>query len=166
MNVAKIKGWIAELQDFYLLAFRGMLGLIRKPLYLRDIFEQMDYVGSGSFVIVVLISLFIGMALSLQLAAELAALGFKMYIGKIVGVAIIREIGPMLTALVFTGRVGSGMASELGSMILGHQIDTLRVFGVDPVKKLVTPRTRRVSIWTPFASSASTRSRSSSPRGS
>jgi phospholipid/cholesterol/gamma-HCH transport system permease protein len=140
VNVAKIKGWIAELQDFYLLAFRGVLGLVRKPLYLRDIFEQMDYVGWGSFPIVVLISLFIGMALSLQLAAELSALGFKMYIGKIVGVSIIREIGPILTALVFTGRVGSGMASELGSMILGHQVDTLRVFGVDPVKKLVTPR--------------------------
>jgi phospholipid/cholesterol/gamma-HCH transport system permease protein len=57
-----------------------------------------------------------------------------------VGTAIIREIGPVMAALVFAGRVGSGMASELGSMILGHQVDTLRVFGVDPVKKLVTPR--------------------------
>jgi phospholipid/cholesterol/gamma-HCH transport system permease protein len=100
----------------------------------------MDYVGSGSFFIVLLVSLFIGMALSLQLAAELSALGLKMYIGKVVGVSVIREIGPVLTALVFAGRVGSGMASELGSMILGHQIDTFRVFGVDPMKKLVTPR--------------------------
>jgi len=102
--------------------------------------EQMDYAGAGSFFIVILVSLFIGMALSLQLAAELSALGLKMYTGKVVGISIIREIGPVAAALVFTGRVGSGMASELGSMVLGHQVDTLRVFGVDPIKKLVTPR--------------------------
>jgi phospholipid/cholesterol/gamma-HCH transport system permease protein len=80
------------------------------------------------------------MALSLQLAAELSVLGLKMYTGKVVGISIIREIGPVTAALVFTGRVGSGIASELGSMVLGHQVDTLRVFGVDPIKKLVTPR--------------------------
>jgi phospholipid/cholesterol/gamma-HCH transport system permease protein len=63
-----------------------------------------------------------------------------MYTGMIVGISVIREIGPVTAALVFAGRVGAGMASELGSMILGHQVDTLRVFGVDPIKKLVTPR--------------------------
>src|SRR4030043_325090 len=76
--------------------------------------------------------------LSFQLSAELSLLGLKMYTGKVVGISIIREIGPVLTAVVFAGRVGSGIASELGSMVLGHQVDTLRVFGVDPVKKLVT----------------------------
>jgi phospholipid/cholesterol/gamma-HCH transport system permease protein len=114
--------------------------VVRRPFYLTDMIEQMDYAGAGSFFIVILVSLFIGMALSLQLAAELSALGLKMYTGKVVGISIIREIGPVAAALVFTGRVGSGMASELGSMVLGHQVDTLRVFGVDPIKKLVTPR--------------------------
>ena len=114
------------------------MGLIRRPFYYKDMIERMDYTGTGSFVIVLLVSLFIGMALSLQLSAELSGMGLKMYIGKIVGVSIIREIGPVMTALVFAGRVGSGMASELGSMILGHQVDTLRAFGVDPVKKLVS----------------------------
>jgi len=136
----RIKGLIGDLHDFYILSIRGLLGLIRKPFYFRDLIEQMDYAGTGSLIIILLISLFIGMALSLQLSAELSSLGLKMYIGKVVGVSIIREIGPVLTALVFAGRVGSGMASELGSMILGHQVDTLRVFGVDPVKKMVTPR--------------------------
>jgi phospholipid/cholesterol/gamma-HCH transport system permease protein len=135
-----IKELMSDLQDFYLLALRGLLGLMRKPFYLKDTIEQMDYAGTGSLIIILLVSLFIGMALSLQLAAELSGLGLKMYIGKIVGVSIIREIGPVMAALVFAGRVGSGMASELGSMILGHQVDTLRVFGVDPVKKLVAPR--------------------------
>jgi phospholipid/cholesterol/gamma-HCH transport system permease protein len=136
----RTKELISDLQDFYLFSSRGLLSLIRKPFYFKDMIEQMDYAGTGSFIIILLVSLFIGMALSLQLSAELSGLGLKMYIGKIVGVSIIREIGPVMTALVFAGRVGSGMASELGSMILGHQVDTLRVFGVDPVKKLVTPR--------------------------
>ncbi len=135
-----IKELISDLQDFYFLSFQGLLGLVKRPFYSKDVIEQMDYSGAGSFFIILLISLFIGMALSLQLSAELSAMGFKMYIGKIVGVSIIREIGPVLTALVFAGRVGSGVASELGSMVLGHQVDTLRVFGVDPLRKLVTPR--------------------------
>jgi len=136
----RIKEWISELQEFYLLSVDGPLGLVRRPFYFKDTIEQMDYSGAGSFMITVHVSLFIGMALSLQLFAELSPLGLKMYVGRVVGVSIIREIGPVLTGLVFAGRVGSGMASELGSMILGHQIDTLRVLGVDPIKKLVTPR--------------------------
>lgn len=136
----KVKNLIKDLQDYYLLSFEGMRGLHKKPFYLRDTIEQMDYAGAGSLFIILLVCFFIGMALSLQLSAELAKIGLKMYTGKVVGVAIIREIGPVACALVFVGKVGSGMASELGSMILGHQVDTLRAFGVDPVKKLVTPR--------------------------
>lgn len=136
----KIKEIINNLQDFYLLSLRGVLGLIQRPFYLKDIIEQMDYAGAGSFFVMILVSLFVGMALSLQISAELSVLGLKMYTGKIVGISIIREIGPVVAALIFAGRVGAGMASELGSMVLGHQVDTLRVFGVDPIKKLVTPR--------------------------
>ncbi|NWF52336.1 MAG: ABC transporter permease [Nitrospirae bacterium] len=140
MKTVNIKALISDLQDFYLLSFHGLLGIIRKPFYLKDAIEQMDYSGAGSSLIIFLVSLFIGMALSLQLSAELSILGFKMYTGRVVGMAVIREIGPVTAALIYAGRVGSGMASELGSMILGHQVDILRVFGVDPIKKLVTPR--------------------------
>lgn len=136
----KLKELISDLQDFYMLSVTGLSGIIKRPFYYKDLVEQMDYAGAGSFFIVFLVSLFIGMALSLQLSAELSTLGLKMYTGKIVGISIIREIGPVTAALVFAGRVGSGMASELGSMILGHQVDSLRVFGVDPMKKLITPR--------------------------
>jgi phospholipid/cholesterol/gamma-HCH transport system permease protein len=135
-----IKENIARLQNFYVLSIRATIGIFRRPFYFRETIEQMDYMGTGSFLIVFLVSLFIGMALSLQISAELARLGLKMYTGKIVGVAIIREIGPVAIALVFAGRVGSGMASELGSMMLGHQVDILRVHGVNPIKRLVTPR--------------------------
>ncbi len=131
---------IARLQDFYILSIKAPFSIFRRPVYFRETIEQMDYMGTGSLFIVFLVSLFIGMALSLQISAELASLGMKMYTGKIVGVAIIREIGPVSIALVFAGRAGSGMASELGSMVLGHQVDILRVHGVNPIKKLVTPR--------------------------
>jgi phospholipid/cholesterol/gamma-HCH transport system permease protein len=140
VNTEKIKEYVNGLQDFYLLSAEGLVGIVKKPLYLKDIVEQMDYTGAGSFLIIFLVSLFIGMALSLQLSAELSVMGLKMYTGRIVGFSVIREIGPVTAALVFAGRAGAGMASELGSMILGHQVDTLRVFGVDPIKKLVTPR--------------------------
>lgn len=140
MAMRRLKEVISDLQDFYLLSFKGTIGIFRRPFYFRDTVEQMDYAGVGSFFIIVLVSLFIGMAMSLQLSAELSRLGLKIYTGKVVGISIIREIGPVSCALVFTGRVGAGMASEIGSMMLGHQVDSLRVFGVDPIKKLVVPR--------------------------
>jgi phospholipid/cholesterol/gamma-HCH transport system permease protein len=90
------------------------------------------------------------MALSLQRSTELSSLGLKMYTGKIVGISIIREIGPVAIAFSFAGRMGSGMTSELGSMALGHQVDMLRVFGVDPVKKLVTPRVVSSTVMLPL----------------
>jgi len=144
------KELIHDLQEFYTLSVRGLLGVVRKPFYFNDLIEQMDYAGAGSFFIIALISLFVGMALSLQLAAELSTLGLKMYSGKIVGISIIRELGPMVVAVVYSGRVGAGTASELGSMVLGHQVDTLRVFGVDPIKKLVTPRILAALIMLPM----------------
>jgi phospholipid/cholesterol/gamma-HCH transport system permease protein len=135
-----LKRIIDELQEYYFLSVKGVIGIFRGPFYGKDLVDQMDYAGVGSLLIVCLVSLFVGMALSLQLSAELSVMGLKMYTGKVVGISIIREIGPVAAGLVFAGRVGAGMASELGLMILGHQVDSLRVFGVDPVRKLVTPR--------------------------
>lgn len=140
MIMNRLKELISDLQDFYLLSLRGVLNIFKRPFYLKDTIEQMDYAGAGSFFIIFIVSLFVGMALSLQLSAELSRLGMKVYTGKVVGISVIRELGPIVAALVFTGRVGAGMASELGLMVLGHQVDTFRVFGVDPIKKLVTPR--------------------------
>ena len=147
MNIREI---VTELQNFYIMSLRSFLGLFCKPFYLRDLVEQMDYAGAGSFFIVFLVSLFIGMALTLQISIELSSLGLKMYTGKIVGVSIIREIGPVAIALSFAGRVGSGMASEIGAMVIGHQVDILRVYGIDPVKKLVIPRVLSATVMLPL----------------
>jgi phospholipid/cholesterol/gamma-HCH transport system permease protein len=115
----------------------------------RETIEQLDHVGVGSFLIVFLVSLFIGMALSLQISAQLSALGLKMYTGRILGLSIISEIGPVAVAVTFAGRVGAGMAAEIGSMVLGHQVDVLRVHGVSPIKKLVAPRVLSALIMLP-----------------
>src|SRR5574341_135378 len=96
--IMKLHKIIEELQGFYLLCLRSLLGVFQKPFYFRDAIEQMDYAGAGSFLIVFLVSLFIGMALSLQISTELSSLGLKMYTGKIVGISIIREIGPVAIA--------------------------------------------------------------------
>ncbi len=140
MPTLAVKRNLLRLQDFYVLSVAAVIRGFRKPYYLREALEQMEYVGPGSLAIVFLVSLFVGMALSLQISAELSRWGFKLYTGKVVGITVIREIGPLAVAISVAGRAGSGMASEIGSMLLTHQVDALRVFGVDPVKKLVTPR--------------------------
>lgn len=147
MNLRTI---ITALQNFYGLSLSALVGVFRRPFNVRDLVEQLDYVGAGSFLIVFLVSLFIGMALSLQISAELAPLGLRMYTAKVVGISIIREIGPVAVAVAFAGRVGSGMASELGSMVLGHQVDMLRVLGTDPIVKLVTPRVVSATLMLPL----------------
>lgn len=139
-TIEKIQKTLFDLQNFYFLCINSIIRLFKRPLYFDDMIEQMEYAGSSSVFIVCLVSLFVGMALTLQLSVELAGLGLQMYTGKIVGIAVIREIGPLVTALVFIGRVGAGQTAEIGSMILGHQIDTLRVYGIDPIKKVVIPR--------------------------
>lgn len=136
----KMQALVSRLQDFYLLSFKGVTGAVRRPFYYREIIEQMESMGADSLPIVSILSLFVGMALSLQVGAEFAILGFQMYTGRVVGISIISEIGPVMIAVVFAGRSGSGIASELGSLVLKNQVDVIRVFGVDPIKKLVTPR--------------------------
>jgi len=84
--------------------------------------------------------MFTGMVLALQSAASLDVFGARPYVGRLVCVSMVRELGPVLTALMVTGRVGSGMAAELGSMVVTQQIDALRVLGTDPVRRLVAPR--------------------------
>ncbi|MDR0307505.1 MAG: ABC transporter permease [Chitinispirillales bacterium] len=139
-GISGLKSSLTKLQEFYLTSFQSMIGMVSRPFYGRDLLEYMDYCGTGTLGIIVLVMVFIGMALSLQISAAFASLGLQMYTGKVVSVSVVTEIGPVACALVFAGRAGSGMASEIGSMVLRHQVDTLRVFGIDPIRKLMTPR--------------------------
>jgi phospholipid/cholesterol/gamma-HCH transport system permease protein len=136
----RVREAVRELQEYTLLSARGIAALFTRPRYPDEIVAQMDSLGVGSLSIVVLTGVFTGMVLALQSAASLDAFGARPYVGRLVCVSMVRELGPVLTALMVTGRVGSGMAAELGSMVVTQQIDALRVLGTDPVRKLVAPR--------------------------
>ena len=131
---------VAAVQDYVLLSAQGLRALFTRPRYPKELLAQMDSLGVGSLSIVVLTGMFTGMVLALQSSATLDVFGARPYVGRLVCVSMVRELGPVLTALMVTGRVGSGMAAELGSMVVTQQIDALRVLGTDPVRRLVAPR--------------------------
>src|SRR6266567_5228035 len=131
---------VAAVQEYSILAARAIGGLFRRPRYFADIVYQADLIGFGSLPIVVLTGLFTGAVLSLNSAHTLQRFGSLSLIGQLVSVGMVTELGPVLTGLMVAGRNSSGMASELGSMVVTEQIDAMRALGTDPMKKLVTPR--------------------------
>jgi phospholipid/cholesterol/gamma-HCH transport system permease protein len=135
-----VKRLIFSLQDYSLLAFHSVVNLITPPTYWSDTVEQMDSIGVGSLWIVALTALFIGAVLVLQTGAEFERFGEKAFTGTAVSLALVRELGPVITALLVAGRNASGIASELGSMVVTEQVDAMRALGTNPLRKLVTPR--------------------------
>lgn len=127
-------------QRYFALLLRVARTAGSRPFYGRDLLQQMDQIGVYSLGIVILTGLFTGMVLALQSAVEMRQFGATVYIGRLVGASAVRELGPVLTALMVTGRAGSGMAAQIGAMTVTEQVDALRTMGVDPVRKLVTPR--------------------------
>ena len=134
------KGIVLTLQDYSLFAYRAFMNLFRPPIYWTDFLIQSDIIGFGSLSIVVLSGLSTGGVLALQSAATLANFGATAVTGQFVSLTMIRELGPVLTGVMVSGRNASSMASELGSMVVTEQIDAMRALGVDPLRKLVTPR--------------------------
>jgi phospholipid/cholesterol/gamma-HCH transport system permease protein len=131
---------VLTMQEYTLLSVRAFGNLFRRPFYGADLITQADSIGVGSLPIVILTGFFTGGVLALQSASTLAQFGAKAVTGELVSLSMIKELGPVLTGLMLTGRNASGMASELGSMQVSEQIDAMRALGTDPVKKLVTPR--------------------------
>lgn len=129
-----------ETQEYVRLVAAGFRGMVTRPFYRHDIVEQFDIVGVGSLTVVLLTGIFTGMALAAQGGMTLDQFGGRPVIGRLVSASMIKELGPVLTALMLTGRVGSGIAAELGSMVVTDQISALRALGTDPVRKLVVPR--------------------------
>ena len=135
-----LKEPVSATQDFFLLAGRAFRNIFRRPHYGDDIVLQMDTIGVGSMQIVAITGFFSGAVMALQMYHALAQYGQMGKTGQLVSITLVRELGPVLTALMVAGRNASGIASELGSMKVTEQIDAMRALGTDPMKKLVTPR--------------------------
>jgi phospholipid/cholesterol/gamma-HCH transport system permease protein len=131
---------VLSVQEYTLLAAQSIGNVFRKPVYFPDMVQQADFIGVGSLPIVLLTGFFTGAVLAVQSANTLQRFGSITLIGQLVSLSMVRELGPVLTGLMVAGRNASGMASELGSMIVTEQIDAMRALGTDPMKKLVTPR--------------------------
>jgi phospholipid/cholesterol/gamma-HCH transport system permease protein len=145
-----LKTPVETFQEFVLLAGRAFRNIFRSPHYADDIFQQMDIIGVGSLPIVIMIGFFSGSVMALQMARALAVYGAQGQIGQIVSITLVRELGPVLTAVLVAGRNASGIASELGSMKVTEQIDAMRALGTDPIQKLVTPRLIATAIMLPL----------------
>ena len=135
-----LKEPVLAVQEFFLLAGKALKNVFRSPHYHDDIALQMDVIGVGSLPIAVLTGFFSGAVMALQMSRALSQYGQVGKTGTLVSLTLVRELGPVLTALMVAGRNSSGMASELGSMKVTEQIDAMRALGTDPIQKLVTPR--------------------------
>ena len=135
-----LKEPVLAIQEFYLLFGSAMRNLFRKPHYWGDVLIQMDTIGVGSVWLTSLTGFFSGAVMALQMGKALGQYGQTGRTGQVVSIILVRELGPVLTALMVAGRNASGIASELGSMKVTEQIDAMRALGTDPIQKLVTPR--------------------------
>ncbi|APR83375.1 ABC-type transport system protein [Minicystis rosea] len=118
-------------------AFRAMW---RRPFEFQSTLYQMESLGVQSMGIASVTSLFVGMVMAVQFAFGLQKFGGMEYTGRIIGLSFSRELAPTLTAVIVGGRIGAGIAAEVGSMAVTEQIDAIRALGADPIKKLVVPR--------------------------
>lgn len=128
------------MQEYASLCGAAVADLFTPPLYWSDIFTQMDSIGVGSMPIILLTGFFTGCVLALQSVTALKEFGAVSKTGSLVALSMVKELGPVLSGLMVSGRNAAGMASELGSMKVTEQLDAMRALGTDPIRKLVTPR--------------------------
>src|SRR5262245_51649377 len=128
------KAALLEVQEFVRMIGQTARAITTRPYYFRDIIEQLDTIGVGSMTVVLLTGMFTGMVLALQSGLTLDQFGARSMVGRLVSASMVKELGPVLTALMVTGRVGSGIAAELGSMVVTDQIAALRAVGTDPIR--------------------------------
>ena len=145
-----VKAALLEVQEYVLMIGKFGRGLVTRPFYFRDVIEQFDAIGVGSLTVVLLTGMFTGMVLALQSGTTLDQFGARSMVGRLVSASMVKELGPVLTGLMVAGRVGSGIAAELGSMMVTDQIAALRALGTDPIRKLVVPRILAGLVMVPF----------------
>lgn len=149
------KETVLKVQDYSKLSYHSIANLFTRPRYSHDTLLQMDDIGVGSLPIVLLSGFFIGAVMVLQTGSQFQRFGQVSLTGDIVSLALVRELGPSITGLLVAGRCSSGIASELGSMLVTEQVDAMRAMGTDPSRKLVSPRVLAALIVVPLLSSIS-----------
>jgi phospholipid/cholesterol/gamma-HCH transport system permease protein len=150
INSSILTPYLAGLGRYALLLVATVRGIWKRGLIFEEVTEQVLKIGFHSLPIVLLTALFTGMVLALQTAYGLERFGAKNYVGNITGLGFLRELGPVLTAIVVCGRVGAGVSAEIASMVVTEQVDALRALGADPFQKLVAPRIIASMIVTPI----------------
>ncbi len=145
-----LKRRLLHVQEYTLLSARSIACMFSPPYYMSDVLEQMDIIGVGSLPIVLLTGFFIGAVMVLQTAAQFERFGQTALTADVVSLALVRELGPSITGLLVAGRNSSGIASELGSMLVTEQVDAMRAMGTDPIRKLVTPRVIATTLMLPL----------------
>jgi phospholipid/cholesterol/gamma-HCH transport system permease protein len=135
-----LKAVFLEVQEYVRLLVAVLRAGVSRPFYYHDLVEQLEVIGVGSLTVVLLTGFFTGAVLALQSGVTLDQFGARPVVGRLVSASMVKELGPVLTALMLAGRVGSGIAAEIGSMVVTDQINALRALGTDPVRKLVVPR--------------------------
>jgi phospholipid/cholesterol/gamma-HCH transport system permease protein len=145
-----LKSAVLEVQEYVRLQITVIRASVSRPFYMRDLIEQLDQIGIGSLTVVVLAGFFTGAVLALQTGITLDQFGARPFVGRLISASMVKELGPVLTGLMLAGRVGSGIAAELGSMVVTDQINALRALGTDPIRKLIVPRVLAGVIMTPI----------------
>jgi phospholipid/cholesterol/gamma-HCH transport system permease protein len=135
-----VRAWVFVIQDYSLLTFHAVRDIFTDRRYFAEMIEQMDVIGVGSLKIVTLALFCVGGSIVLNAAAQFSRFGETALTGDAVSLGLLRELGPVFTALLVAGRNSTAMASQLGSMVVTEQVDAIRVFGIDPIRRLVTPR--------------------------
>ncbi|HWI40337.1 MAG TPA: ABC transporter permease, partial [Verrucomicrobiae bacterium] len=146
----RLKLFLLEFQGFFLLAGEALRKMFRAPRYYREFAIQLDKIGVGSLFIIVLTGTFTGMVMALQALAQLKPFGATSYVGGMVAVTMVRELGPVLSALMVAGRVGSAITAEIGTMVVTEQVDAMQVEGTDVVKRLVLRRLEALLVSLPL----------------
>ena len=141
--------FIDEVGEIATLAGAALRLGVRRPPEWRLVVEQLEQIGWKSLSIVNLTALFTGMVLALQLGTYMERFGAKIFVSRIVGISLVRELGPVLTALMIGGRVGAGITAELGTMAVTEQIDAIRALGASPIRNLVVPRMVAILVMLP-----------------
>ena len=146
---------VLKVQEYSILSYHSVANLFSRPRYMPDTVTQMDDIGTGSLPIVLLSGFFIGAVMVLQTGTQFQRFGQVSLTGDIVSLALVRELGPTITGLLVAGRCSSGIASELGSMLVTEQVDAMRAMGTNPSRKLVSPRVLAALIVVPLLTTIS-----------